>query len=106
MCVKGLDCNLSGAENLALKLYDETDDKALTCAFVFSIVAKTLAKITETLREMYPDLPVIYAGGVMGSRYIKSLLKFDNIYFARSELSSDNAVGVALLAYEKYRSEN
>ncbi len=106
VCVKGLDCNLSGAENLALKLYDETGNKALTCAFVFSTVAKTLLKTTETLREMYPDIPIVYAGGVMGSRYIKSLLKFENVYFAKPELSSDNAVGVALLAYEKYRSEN
>lgn len=106
VCVRGLDCNLSGGENLALKLYDETEDKALTCAFVFSVVAKTLSKITETLRETYPNIPVVYAGGVMGSRYIKSLLNFENIYFAKPELSSDNAVGVALLAYEKYRSEN
>ena len=103
--VSGLDCNLSGAENLAARLYRETGSPENVSVYVFSFIAKTLAKMTDGLRERYPYIPVIYAGGVMGSKYIRSKLNFKNIYFAEPQFSSDNAVGIALLAYEKYKSE-
>ncbi len=106
ICVNGTNCNLSGGENLASSLYEKTGDRRATSAYAFSFVAKTLSKMTESLREKYPDIPVIYAGGVMGSKYIKSLLNFENVYFAQPQFSSDNAVGVALLACEKYKAEN
>lgn len=106
VCVKGADCNLSGAENLAASILEKGGDKALACAYTFEFVAKTLIKMTEFLRSQYPDIPVIYAGGVMGSKYIKGRLNFKNAYFAEPALSADNAVGVALLAYEKYVAEN
>ncbi len=103
--VIGMDCNLSGGENLALKLIAEGKPEREIAAYVFSFVAKTLSKMTEALRTAYPNIPVIYAGGVMGSKYIRSQLDFKNTYFAEPALSSDNAVGVALLAYEKYKTE-
>ena len=103
--VTSMDCNLSGGENLALKLIDEGKTDQEIAAYVFSFIAKTLSKMTEALRERYHDIPVIYAGGVMGSKYIRSQLNFRNVYFAEPALSSDNAVGVALLAYEKYKTE-
>ena len=102
ICVNGLDCNLSGGENLASAVLTKTNDKSIASAYTFSFVAKTLARMTENLREQYPDIPVVYAGGVMGSKYIKGLLNFKNVYFAEPQLSSDNAVGIALLAYEKW----
>ena len=40
--VKGLSCNLSGAENLASKLWQETQDTRIVSAFVFEYVAKLL----------------------------------------------------------------
>ena len=106
VCVKGADCNLSGAENLAASILDKTGDRALACAYTFEFVAKTLIKMTEHLRTEHPGIPVVYAGGVMGSKYIKSRLNFEGAYFAEPALSADNAVGVALLAFEKYKAEN
>lgn len=104
VCVKGYECNLSGLENLALKLYNETNDKHLVSAYVLNFVAKTLEKITSNLRNEYPDKKIVYAGGVMSNSIIKSYLtlKFDNIYFSKPEFSTDNAAGIALLALDKY----
>ena len=104
--VSGTECNLSGLENLSVKLYEETGDKALTSAFAFSFLAETFSKLTDNLRDVYGDLPVVYAGGVMSSRFISSRLKRDGAYFALPEFSSDNAAGIALLAREKYLREN
>ncbi len=104
--VKDLSCNLSGLENLAKKEYESTGDRALTAAYCFDFVADTLCKLTENLRLRYPDIPIIYAGGVMSNKRIGAhLATFDNTYFSEPVFSSDNAAGVALLALRKTRRE-
>jgi len=96
--VNGLECNLSGLENMAAKLYRETGDVAVTSAFCFDFIADTLYKLTENLREQYGNLPVIFAGGVMSNKRIaKRLTALGNVYFAEPEFSADNAAGIALL---------
>ncbi len=102
--VKGLNCNLSGVENLAAKLWSETEDPRLVSAFVFEYVAKTIYKLTDGLRERYPGIPVIYAGGVMSSTYISARLVRESTYFAKPAFSADNAAGIALLCRKKYLS--
>ena len=102
--VSGLDCNLSGLENLARKTYAESDDAGRTSAFVLEYIAKTLIKMTDAATERYGSLPLLYAGGVMSNGIIKERIreKYARAYFALPEHSSDNAVGAALLAREKH----
>ncbi len=101
--VKGLECNLSGLENLAAKLYRETEDKAIVSAFCFDFIADTLCRLTENLREEYKDIPVVFAGGVMSNKRIaKRLSALGNTYFSEPEFSADNAAGISLLARESY----
>ena len=101
--VRGLECNLSGLENMAAKLYKETEDKAITSAFCFDFIADTLYKLTENLREQYGNLPVIFAGGVMSNKRIaKRLASLGNVYFSEPEFSADNAAGIALLTRREY----
>lgn len=101
--VRGLECNLSGLENLASKLYRETGDKAAVSAFCFDFISDTLVRLTENLREQYKDVPVIFAGGVMSNKRIaKRLVALGNVYFSEPEFSADNAAGIALLARRKY----
>ncbi len=101
--VKGLTCNLSGLENLASKVYAESGDKAYTSAYCFDFVGDTLCKMTENLREQYPDIPIVYAGGVMSNKRIGSrLAKYKETYFSEPEFSSDNAAGIALLCRKRY----
>jgi N6-L-threonylcarbamoyladenine synthase len=101
--VNGLECNLSGLENLAAKKYRETEDKAATSAFCFDFIADTLYKLTENLREQYENIPVIFAGGVMSNKRIaKRLSALGNVYFSEPEFSADNAAGIALVTRRKY----
>ena len=105
--VNGLECNLSGLENLAAKLYRETSDRAVTSAFCFDFIADTIKKLTVNLREIHPNIPVIYAGGVMSNKRIaKSLSTLGDVYFSEPEFSSDNAAGIALLCRRKYLNKN
>ena len=93
-------CHFSGLENLAKKLWEETGDKALVSAFVLEFCAKTLKGMTDLIDEKYPDLPIVYGGGVMSNQYLQSVLsKRANTYFAAPEFSADNAAGIALLCW-------
>jgi len=103
--VKNGNCNFSGLENIANKLYNETHDKSLVSYTVLDFVNKTLSKLTENIRNDYPDIPILYAGGVMSNRFLKSSLRsFGNTHFAEPEFSADNAAGIALLTYKAFNS--
>lgn len=103
--VYGGQCNLSGLENIVQKLYEQTGDKALVSAYVLEFVNQTLTKLTENIREEYPDIPIVYAGGVMSNKRLQSsLAKFENTYFAAPEFSADNAAGISLLTYRNFNS--
>ncbi len=102
-CVKNRICNLSGLQNLAEKLWKESREPSLVSAYVFACVAKTLQKMTAQLDEKIPNLPIVYAGGVMSNRYLQSVLGGrKNTYFAEPAFSADNAAGVALLCRDAY----
>ena len=102
--VNGFKCNMSGLENLATKLYSETNDKSLVSAYTLEFIFKTISKLTENLRIKYPNHKIVYAGGVMSNSIIKSKIssKFESVYFAKPEFSTDNASGIALLTQKRY----
>lgn len=98
ICVDGLECNLSGLENLAAKLYGESGDVGLTAAYVIAFVGATLSALCRNLRERFPGEPVLFAGGVMSNNIIKDMIGRDGgIYYSEPAYSADNAAGIALL---------
>ena len=105
ICVKEYECNLSGLENLAEKLYLKTNDSHLVSAYVFEFISKTLIKIIDNLRKNYPTKAILFAGGVMSNSIIQKKLNenFKNVYFAKPEFSTDNASGIAILTLKEYR---
>lgn len=101
--VEGLECNLSGLENLSSKLWRETENAPLTAAYVLDFVGKTLRALSKNLRGIYPDLPILYAGGVMSNSIIKNMLSpLGNVCFAQPAFSADNAAGTALLCRDAH----
>ena len=104
--VKGYDCNMSGLENLAAKMYNGGASKEDVAAFTIDFVLRTLDKLTENLLVGYPGIPLVYSGGVMSNKRIKNYFKEKyGAYFAEPAFSSDNAAGTALLAYDKLKNE-
>lgn len=97
--VKNGSCNLSGAENKILGLISSGAPREYVARYAIELVGRTVAEMTAFAREKYPTLPVVFAGGVMRNGIIRKMLaeRFDNIFFAKTELSSDNAVGTAYL---------
>ncbi len=103
--VKEGSCNLSGLENMALKLLADTGDQSFVAAFVLNFIAESLARMSAWGREQYPDIPVLFAGGVMSNRLIAENIcaRFENVYFSKPAFSADNAAGVALLCRAKHQ---
>ncbi len=98
VCVKDGVCSLSGVENMAKKIYTDTNDKCATAAFVFDFICRTLVKMCEQIMEKYGHMPVIFAGGVMSNKLMRGALsEHFEAYFSEPEFSADNAAGVALL---------
>ena len=88
---------MSGLENKAVKLYEETQNKNLVAACVLDFIGATLEKITEDIKADFCEYPVVYSGGVMSCSILQKRLKKENTYFAEPKFSSDNAAGIALL---------
>ena len=66
---------------------------------MFDYIARALATMADAYIATYGAMPIIFAGGVMSNSIIKKTLsECYDAYFAEPALSSDNAVGVALLA--------
>lgn len=104
--IKGMTVNLSGLENMALKLYSDTGDVSLTAAFVFDHIGRSLSAILDAYLEKYGNGKVVCAGGVMCNSIIKNMLaRSYDVCFAEAAMSADNAVGIAALTVKAYNSE-
>lgn len=95
-----LHISISGLENQFQKLLCEKYTNEQVCKFTLTSIAHMLNGMLVCAKEQYGDLPIVAAGGVMSSTTIAHCLKEKqpNIYFAPSQFSSDNAVGVAIIA--------
>ena len=98
VCVKDGSCSLSGVENIAKKIYADTQNREHTAAFVFDFICRTLCEMAAQLIEKYGQMPILFAGGVMSNKLMReSISSRFEAYFAEAEFSADNAAGVALL---------
>lgn len=98
--IKGMDCCLSGVENICEKKLLAGDSKADIAKYCLTYVSKTIEIMAALAVEKFSNKPIIFAGGVMSNKLIKSNLikRFPASYFASPEFSCDNAVGTAIYA--------
>lgn len=95
---KGNDVSLSGVENKCAALLKEGRSAADVARCCLSYVCAAADRMTENALREYGEIPVVYAGGVMCSQYIREQLgpKYGGM-FAEPAFSSDNAAGIAVL---------
>lgn len=98
----GDNCSLSGVENKAKKMIEDSEAPEDVAKFVLTYIAETVSSMLKAVIEKYGDLPVIFSGGVSSNSLLRDTInKRYNAYFAESEFSLDNAAGVAIYAYLK-----
>ena len=93
--------NLSGIETQVSRALHSEDNLSLV-GELFLKSAASIADITKQIAAKYNISDFIYAGGVSSSKYIRTYLSDKlgcdfNLIFGNPALSSDNAVGTALL---------
>ena len=98
--LKGNDCCLSGLENKCKKMLESGELKEDIAMYCLSYIGNTIIKMTEAVRKKYPELPVVYSGGVMSDLIIQNMISssINNVYFCNAEFSCDNAIGSAVFA--------
>lgn len=98
--VRGTECSLSGLENQCDKLLKEGKDTAYVCKYCLLCIGETLVRMANTALQQFPDLPVVFAGGVMSSDLIRSYVthRVPRAYFVPGKFASDNAIGISVLA--------
>lgn len=103
VAVNGCNMNLSGYENKCKKMIEDGYELSAVSRYAIDIVKLSLYKTAQNGSLLYPGEPIVFAGGVSGNTIIKEYIsqRLDS-YFAQSGLSSDNAVGTAILASRKY----
>ncbi|WP_316638016.1 peptidase M22 [uncultured Ruminococcus sp.] len=100
--LKGMDCCLSGGQNIAEKYLKEGKSPAYIARFTMAFISSAIVGMSKRIREKYGDLAFVYAGGVMSDSIIRDDLKsLHDCVFALPEYSSDNAAGTAVLASVK-----
>ncbi len=94
--------SLSGIENKVHKMYEEHTPSETICAFVLKTVLYAVCEATRVAKLLYPDIPLLCSGGVMSNEKITSCMNREfGAYFAKPDLSSDNALGIAILTAVK-----
>ena len=104
--VKENSFSFSGPETYALKLLEEGEPAGAVVSSVFRVIANTLEKCLLKAAEKSGLSEVLLVGGVMANKLIRQRLldRLEHpavglkLYFAEPHLSTDNAVGIAMLA--------
>ncbi len=101
--IKDMNCSLSGVENKAQKMLEQGGEPCDIAKFCIDYIAKSLHSMCSEAAKKYPNLPFVFAGGVMSNKYIQSYLS-DTFkgYFAKPYYSSDNAAGIAVLTSQAF----
>ncbi len=99
--VKCKDCqfSLSGVQNKVQQFYSASNDPAETAAYTLRCVAKAVFKATQQAQKQYPGLRVVFSGGVASNSMLREMIAPLDPIFSQPQFSTDNAMGVAVLAH-------
>ncbi len=95
----GMEFSLSGVQNKVVQFFDRSGEPAETAAYALRCVIGAVAQATGQACKEYPDLPVIFSGGVASNSMLRLAMAERKAIFAPPEYSTDNAMGVAVLAH-------
>lgn len=103
--VKTLNCSFSGQESQCQRLIESGTAKESIAFAVYDCMARTFSKLLLNAFTETGCKTALLSGGVSGSLLLRELLRQrlnTELFYAKSGLSSDNAVGTALLARDTF----
>ena len=91
--------SLSGVQNKVQQFHDTHGIPAETAGYALRCVAKAVYLATEQALKEYPGLTVVFSGGVASNSLLRQVIAPLKPIFSQPQFSTDNAMGVAVLAH-------
>ena len=95
--VDGTEFSLSGMENKLAGLAASGAETSVTAAAALNTISRAVVTATENALKDHGDMPVLFSGGVSGSRVLRRQADFG--IYPEPRFASDNALGIAILTY-------
>lgn len=91
--------SLSGVQNKVQQFYEKNPSPEETAAYALRCVSGAVYKATEQALNRFPGLEVVFSGGVASNSMLRQVMEPLSPIFAQLQYSTDNAMGVAVLAH-------
>ena len=95
----GLEFSLSGVQNKVQQFHEKNGIPAETAAYALRCVAGAVFQATKNALKEYPGLRVVFSGGVASNSMLREVIVPLDPIFSQPQFSTDNAMGVAVLAH-------
>ena len=93
-----MEFSLSGVQNKVQQFHAAYENPAETAAYALRCAAGAVYAATEQALKAYPNLRVVFSGGVASNSMLRKLTAPLDPIFSQPQFSTDNAMGVAVLA--------
>lgn len=94
-----MEFSLSGVQNKVQQYHESHSSDIETAAYSLRCISFAVYKATLNALYRYPGLPVVFSGGVSSNSLLRQVLQPLDPIFAEPRFSTDNAIGVAILAH-------
>ena len=94
-----MEFSLSGVQNKVQQFHSAHAIPAETAAYALRCVAKAVFLASEQALKAYPGLRIVFSGGVASNSMLREIIAPLKPIFSEPQYSTDNAMGVAVLAY-------
>lgn len=101
-----MEFSFSGVQNKVERYYRDTGSAAETAAYTLRCIGAAVCKATKNALKEYPGLSVVFSGGVASNTMLREMTKGFDPVFAKPEYSTDNAMGIAILAHRAMEHKN
>ena len=91
--------SLSGVQNKVQQYHEKNASPADTASFALRCIASAVFKATQQAIQQYPNCTVVFSGGVASNSMLRQVMQPLHPVFAEPQYSTDNAMGVAVLAH-------
>jgi len=103
--LRGLNFSLSGMQNKIADVFHSGASREETAAFALSCICDVVKRTTKAALLQYGELPVIFTGGVSSNTQLRRTMRSLNGIFGEPRFSTDNAMGIAVLAEYHFREQ-
>ncbi len=98
--------SLSGVQNKVQAYYSSSGSVVETAGYALRCICRAVEKATKNALERFPGLPVVFSGGVASNSMLRKVMEPYDCVFCPPQFSTDNALGVAVLAWHLLEEQN